>query len=106
MVRIVFRDAAGEVTEIQAAAGQSLMECAKAAGIAGIEAECGGSMVCATCHVHVAPQWFDRLPPASAMEAEMTEYTRYPSSTSRLSCQITVTPELDGLEVTTPPSQR
>ncbi len=106
MVRIVFRDDAGNAAEIEARAGQSLMGSAKAAGIAGIEAECGGSMVCATCQVYVAPDWFERLPPASAMEAEMVEYTRHPRPTSRLSCQIMVTPQLDGLEVTTPPSQR
>lgn len=106
MVRIVFRDDAGNAAEIEARPGESLMESAKAAGIAGIEAECGGSMVCATCQVYIAPDWFERLPPASEMEAEMVEYTRHPRPTSRLSCQIMVTPELDGLEVTTPPSQR
>ncbi len=106
MVRIVFRDDAGNAAEIEARPGESLMESAKAAGIAGIEAECGGSMVCATCQVYIAPDWFERLPPASAMEAEMVEYTRHPRPTSRLSCQIMVTPQLDGLEVTTPPSQR
>lgn len=63
MVRIVFRDDAGNAAEIEARAGQSLMESAKAAGIAGIEAECGGSMVCATCQVYVAPDWVERLPP-------------------------------------------
>lgn len=106
MVRIVFRDDAGTVTAIEATPGRSLMENAKAAGIAGIEAECGGSMVCGTCSVYLAPDWFDRVAPASAMEAEMLEYICHPRPTSRLACQIMVTPELDGLEVTTPPSQR
>ena len=106
MVRIVFRSASGTATEVDAAEGQSLMEAAKAAGITGIDAECGGSMICATCHVHVAPDWFARLAPAGEIEAEMVEYTRHPRPTSRLSCQIAVTAELDGLEVEVPPSQR
>lgn len=106
MVRVVLRDNAGTAVEIDAAPGQSLMASAKAAGVAGIEAECGGSMVCATCQVYVSPEWLDRLPPASSIETDMVEYTRHPRPNSRLSCQIMITPELDGLEVATPPSQR
>lgn len=106
MVRVVIRDAAGAATEIEAAVGESLMVSAKAAGIDGIEAECGGSMVCATCQVYVTPDWFDRLPAASPVESEMVEYTLHPQPNSRLSCQIIITREMEGLEVSTPPSQR
>jgi ferredoxin, 2Fe-2S len=84
----------------------SLMELAKARGIDGIEAECGGSMVCGTCHVHVDPDWFVRLVPPSALEADMLEYVRYPDPCARLSCQIELTAALDGLAVSVPPSQR
>lgn len=106
MVRIMFRDSAGNARVVEAEAGQPLMAGAKAAGVDGIEAECGGSMVCGTCQVYVAPAWFARLPAATAIEAEMVEYTRHPRANSRLSCQIMVTLEMDGLEVETPPSQR
>jgi len=106
MVRIVVRDASGGEQAIQAAEGQSLMVGAKAAGVEGIDAECGGSMVCATCHVYLAEDWFARIPPAGEIEAEMVEYTRYPRATSRLSCQIMVTPDMDGMVVEVPPSQR
>lgn len=106
MVRIVVRDSAGAVSEIDAAPGRSLMESARAAGIAGIVAECGGSMVCATCQVYVAEPWFSRIAPAGAIEAEMVEYTRHPRPTSRLSCQIVVDAAMDGMEVDLPPAQR
>ena len=85
MVRVLIRDDAGRAVEIDAAVGESLMASAKAAGVEGIEAECGGSMVCATCQVYVDPDWLDRLPPVSPMEAEMVEYTRHPRPNSRLS---------------------
>lgn len=106
MVRIVFRDEAGRTHEIAAEAGVSLMENAKAQGMDGIEAECGGSMVCGTCQVYIAEPWFSTIAPASAMEAEMVEYTRYPRPTSRLSCQIVVTEAMDGMEVGVPEAQR
>ena len=106
MVRIVFRDEAGHTHEIDAEVGLSLMECAKTQGVDGIEAECGGSMVCGTCQVYIAEPWFSAIAPASAMEAEMTQYTRHPRPTSRLSCQIVVTEAMDGMEVGVPEAQR
>lgn len=106
MVRITIHDGKGESSAIDATPGDSLMQAAKAAGIDGIEAECGGSMVCGTCQVYVGEDWYALLPPASAMEAEMIEYTRHPQPRSRLSCQIVVTAGLEGMDVTTPPSQR
>lgn len=106
MVRIRFRDEDGGTQEIAAETGISLMENAKRHGIGGIEAECGGSMVCGTCQVYVPEPWFSTIPPASGMEAEMVEYTRHPRPTSRLSCQILVTEAMEGMEVGLPHSQR
>ena len=86
--------------------GKSLMQAAVAAGIEGIAADCGGSLSCATCHVIVAPAWRARLPPAAADEAAMLEMTASPQEAgSRLSCQIVLTPELDGLSAALPASQ-
>jgi ferredoxin, 2Fe-2S len=106
MVRVLFRDVDGKAMAIDAKPGVSLMESAKAADISGIEAECGGSMVCATCQVYVSEPWFSAIAPASPMEAEMIEYTRHPRPNSRLSCQIVVSEALEGMEIEVPPSQR
>lgn len=99
-------EAAGMVRDIDAKPGESLMENAKAHGIDSIVAECGGSMVCGTCHVHIPEPWIARLEPPSAMERDMLECVMHPAPNARLSCQIIVTPELDGMEVIVPPSQR
>lgn len=106
MVTVTFRDAtSGQAVVIDAAAGQSLMAAAKAQGVAGIEAICGGSMVCGTCHVYVDADWFDRLPAASAAELEMAACGLDPRPTSRLACQIALTEDIDGLVVATPEAQ-
>lgn len=84
-------------------AGMTLMQAATARGLAGIIGECGGSMACATCHVVVDPAWADRLDPPSVIEQDMldiTEAERQP--TSRLSCQIRMRAELDGIVVRVP----
>lgn len=86
--------------------GRSLMKAAVDAGVDGIAADCGGALTCATCHVYVDEAWLDRLPPPSADEDTMLDYTaeeRRPNS--RLSCQIALTPALDGLCVTLPQRQ-
>ena len=86
--------------------GQSLMRAAVDADIDGIKADCGGVMTCATCHVYVDPEWSGRLPLPSGDEDAMLEMTAAPREpTSRLSCQIALAPELDGLTVTLPPTQ-
>ncbi|MEX1167019.1 MAG: 2Fe-2S iron-sulfur cluster-binding protein [Hydrogenophaga sp.] len=86
--------------------GQSLMQAAEKAHIAGIAADCGGSLTCATCHVKVAPEWLARLPEASHEERAMLAFTAQPcEANSRLSCQITLAPSLDGLVVYLPVSQ-
>ena len=73
-------------------------------GVAGIEAECGGSMACATCHVHIAPEWQERIGPAQGHEQTMLSYLdSYDAKASRLSCQIIVQDEHEGLCFTVPP---
>jgi 2Fe-2S ferredoxin len=86
--------------------GQSLMRAAVDADIDGIKADCGGVMTCATCHVYVDADWIGRLPPPSADEDAMLEMTAAPRApNSRLSCQIALAPELDGLTVALPATQ-
>jgi ferredoxin, 2Fe-2S len=97
----------GNIRDITAAAGTSVMQAVTAAGEAGIVAECGGSAMCATCHVYVDEGWAAKLPAPLANELEMLECTaaeRAPNS--RLSCQIKLSPELDGLVVRLPERQQ
>jgi len=91
---------------LAASVAQSLMRAAVAAGLDGIKADCGGTMTCATCHVYVDAAWASRLPPPSHDEDAMLEMTAAPrAATSRLSCQIGLAPDLDGLTVTLPDTQ-
>ncbi len=83
-----------------AAEGGSVMQLAVRLGIPGIEGQCGGSMSCGTCHVRVAPDWIDRVGRASAIERDLLEFEEGFSDLSRLSCQIDIRPDLDGLSVT------
>ena len=92
--------------KISAKPGQSLMQAAVNAKVDGIAADCGGSLTCATCHVMVAPEWLNRLPAPSADELAMLDMTAAPRvSGSRLSCQIVLATELDGLTVVLPSTQ-
>jgi 2Fe-2S ferredoxin len=96
----------GERRTLAVSTGQSLMRAAVDADVDAIKADCGGVMTCATCHVYVDPEWSDRLPAPSGDEDAMLEMTASPrASTSRLSCQIALVPELDGLTVTLPSTQ-
>ena len=91
---------------LQVQPGQSLMQAAVDANLDGIQADCGGLLTCATCHVVVQADWLSKLPPVSSDEDGMlafTAQTREPGS--RLSCQIVLTPELDGMQVMLPASQ-
>ena len=97
----------GSHVELRAEAGKSLMQAATGAGIAGIVGECGGSAMCATCHVYVRAPWQEKLTPPSAPELEMLDCTtseRRPES--RLSCQIKLSQDLDGLTVELPETQQ
>lgn len=96
----------GSTRSIEARPGASVMEAAVHHNVRGIDAECGGSCSCATCHVYVDDAFVDRLAPPDAMESELLDGTaseRRPNS--RLSCQILVTPSLDGLTVHVPARQ-
>lgn len=91
---------------LQAKDGQSVMEAAVAAGIDAIAADCGGLLTCATCHVYVPPDWAAKLPPPGADELGMLAFTAAPRrENSRLSCQIVMSPALDGLTVELPERQ-
>lgn len=105
MPKIVFVDAAGVRRTIDAKVGLTLMEVARQHQIEGIVAQCGGACACATCQVYVAPAWIAKLPPKEDMEEGMLESAWEPRPTSRLSCQIPITPDLEGLEVTVPARQ-
>lgn len=105
MAKIKFIQADGTANEINADNGSSLMVAAVNNGIKGIVAECGGACSCATCHVIVDPTWYGKLTPPTQLEKDMLEFAAEPSETGRLSCQIPVTDELDGLVVTVPSAQ-
>lgn len=91
--------------EIDAADGSTVMENAVRNSVPGIEAECGGACACATCHVYVDEAWTDAVGAPSAMEEDMLDFAVDVQPNSRLSCQIKVTPALDGLVVKVPERQ-
>ena len=105
MPEVTFIDAAGNARTVTIEAGASLMQGALANDVTGILADCGGACSCATCHVHVAPDWFAKLPPMAEDEEAMLEMAIDPDANSRLSCQIAMTDALDGLVVTLPARQ-
>lgn len=106
MTRIHFEQADGSTREVEASDGTSLMQAAVGHGVEGIVAECGGSAMCATCHVYVDPSQLPLLPAPDAIENEMLDSTAEPrEANSRLSCQIRIRPELDGLRVKVPARQ-
>ena len=105
MAKIIYISSDGATTEVEAQNGISVMQAAVNNGVPGIVAECGGACSCATCHVHVDPAWYPRLPEPQGTERDMLEFVIDPRETSRLSCQIKITDELDGLVVHTPVSQ-
>ena len=104
-VRVTFVTEGGERVAAEAAKGDRLLDVAQAAGMP-LEGTCEGQMACSTCHVIVAPEWFDRLPPAVEDEEDMLDLAAQVTRTSRLSCQIVLTPDLDGLEVRIPGESR
>jgi ferredoxin, 2Fe-2S len=105
-MKVTFVDAKGRESHVETASGRSLMQAAVAANVAGIEAECGGMMTCGTCHVYVREPYFSALPAATGEEKDLLSFTgSEPRECSRLSCQIQLVPELDGLVVDLPASQ-
>ena len=105
MPKVTYNDFQGNSKTIEVDNGLSVMEGAIQKDIPGIDADCGGSMACATCHVYVEDKWLDKIPKAEDAENDMIDMAFEPKKNSRLSCQIIVNEELDGLEVTTPEKQ-
>ena len=105
MPKVTYIEHNGKSHTIEIANGLSVMEGAVQNNIPGIDADCGGSMACATCHVYVKEEWFNKLSKKEEGEEDMLDMAFEPKKNSRLSCQIIVSNELDGLEVTTPEKQ-
>ena len=105
MPKITYIEHNGKSHEIEVANGLSVMEGAVQNNIPGIDADCGGSCACATCHVYVEEKWFIKLPKKDSAEEDMLDMAYEPKKFSRLSCQLTVTNELDGLVVKMPSKQ-
>lgn len=105
MVKITFVQPDGSSVDVDAKVGGTVMEAAVNNLVKGIDADCGGSCACATCHVYIAPEWRDKLQAAEVMEADMLEYAHEPDANSRLSCQLKITPEMEGLVINVPSQQ-
>ncbi len=105
MPKITYIQPTGEQQTVDAGVGVTVMEAAKLNMVEGIEAECGGACACATCHVYVAQEWLERTGKPSEMEEDMLDFAFDVRDTSRLSCQIKVVDELDGLIVSVPEKQ-
>ena len=105
MTKITYIEHNGKNHTIDVTNGLSVMEGAVQNNIPGIDADCGGSMACATCHVYVKEEWFNKLPKKEEGEEDMLDMAFEPKKNSRLSCQILVSDELDGLIVNLPEKQ-
>ena len=105
MPKITYIDASGTERSVEGKNGMSVMETAIKNNIPGIDADCGGACACATCHVHVDEAWRATVGPPSPMEEDMLDFGYDVRENSRLSCQIKVTAELEGLIVRTPERQ-
>nr|WP_111298677.1 2Fe-2S iron-sulfur cluster-binding protein [Paracoccus saliphilus] len=106
MAKITYIEHNGTRHEVEVRSGMTVMEGARDNGIPGIDADCGGACACSTCHVYVASEWLDRLPPRDPMEDDMLDFAYQPDpERSRLTCQIKVTDALDGLVVQMPERQ-
>jgi len=106
MAKITYIEHNGTEHVVDVADGMTVMEGARDNSIPGIEADCGGACACSTCHVYVRPDWVEKLPPKEAMEEDMLDFAYQPDpARSRLTCQLKVSPALDGLVVQMPEKQ-
>ena len=106
MPKITYIEHNGTQHEVEVSTGMTVMEGARDNNIPGIEADCGGACACSTCHVYVDESWVDKLPAKQPMEADMLDFAWEPDENrSRLTCQIKVTDDLDGLIVNMPAQQ-
>ena len=105
MPKITYIEHNGKSHEIEVSNGLTVMEGAVQNNIPGIDADCGGSCACATCHVYVNEEWFEKIPKKESAEEDMLDMAFEPKKMSRLSCQIIVSDSLDGLVVKMPSKQ-
>jgi ferredoxin, 2Fe-2S len=105
MAKITFIDSTGTGRTVEGDIGSTVMETAIKNGVPEIEAECGGACACSTCHLYIDEAWREKVGEPSPMEADMLDFAFEVKPNSRLSCQIKVSEELDGLVVTTPSRQ-
>ena len=105
MAKITYIENNGTSHTVDVAEGLTVMEGAVQNNIPGIDADCGGGMACATCHVYVKEEWFDKLPKKEDGEEDMLDMAFEPNKFSRLSCQITVSDKTEGLVVHLPEKQ-
>ena len=105
MPKITYIEHSGKSHTVEAPSDLSVMEGATQNNIPGIDADCGGSCACATCHVYVDEKWFDKLPKKESAEEDMLDMAFEPNKFSRLSCQISGSDDLDGLGVKMPLKQ-
>ena len=105
MPKITYIEQNGNSKTIEVDNGLTVMEGAVQNNIPGIDADCGGAMACATCHVYVEDSWLNKLPKPEEAEQDMIDMAYKPNKNSRLSCQIVVSDKIDGLTVTTPEKQ-
>jgi ferredoxin, 2Fe-2S len=105
MPRLIFVQPDGTQRSVEALNGHSVMESAVNNGIRGVLGECGGTCSCSTCHCYVSAEWIGRLPPKSKDESDLLDFAWEPNDSSRLTCQITVSDEIDGLVLRVPEQQ-
>lgn len=105
MVKVEFITHAGKSIEVEAEVGRSLMDAAVRNGVPGIQADCGGACSCATCHCYVDKQWFEQIVAADGDEEAMLEFAFEVKDNSRLSCQIKMTEQLNGVKIYLPEQQ-
>ena len=106
MTKIIYVEHNGTKHEIDVKPGMTVMEGARDNGVPGIDADCGGACACSTCHVYVDKDWVAKLPARDSMEEDMLDFAYQPDPvTSRLTCQIKVTPDMEGLIVNIPEKQ-
>jgi 2Fe-2S ferredoxin len=105
MPKITYVDSSGTERTVEGKNGMTVMETAIKHNVPGIDADCGGACACATCHVYVDPEWLAKTGEQNSMEQSMLDFANDVETNSRLSCQIKVSAELDGLVVRLPKSQ-
>jgi ferredoxin, 2Fe-2S len=105
MIKITFIQHDGSETTVSGVPGMTVMETAVKNSIPGIDADCGGACACATCHIYIEPDWHSKAGSRNPMEEDMLDFAFDVRDNSRLSCQIKVTEQLDGLRLRVPEKQ-